>query len=133
MKRSRTSPPACRRRGTVLIVLMVFLLVTVSIAIAVMRAALVDARQFNTDAKSLQADRLAEAGIARALSLRTTNAEFTGDEWQIEFAGREPGVVRTQVSTADERVTIESVATYPASGDRRVQSRRQVILEQSNL
>jgi Tfp pilus assembly protein PilX len=120
-----------RRRGTVLIVLMVLLLVTTSLAIAVMQAAMVDARQFATDANALQADRLAEAGIARAAALKASNPDFKGDEWTVELPGGKSGTVTVQLKEAAGGLTFESVATYPASGPRLVRSRRTLALAQS--
>ena len=119
-----------RRRGTVLIIVMVLLLVTMSIAIAVMQAALVDSRQFSIDAHAFQADRLAEAGMSRATALRTSDPDYAGDDWTVELPGGATGNVATRIEETSDRLTVESVATYPASGAKRVRSRRSVILAQ---
>ncbi|MBA3316008.1 MAG: hypothetical protein M3552_19100 [Planctomycetota bacterium] len=119
-----------RRRGTVLIILMVLLLVTISIAIAVMQAALVDSRQFSTDAKALQADRLAEAGLSRATALRTADPDLAGDDWTVELPGGATGSVSSRIKETPGRLIVESVATFPATGVQRVRSRRSVILAQ---
>src|SRR5688572_11062474 len=69
------------RRGTILIVVMVMLLVAASIAGAVMRGMLLDARQLATDRQAMQADRLAEAGLARAKARLAADSGYAGEEW----------------------------------------------------
>ena len=112
------------RRGTVLVIVMVLLLVTMSIALAVFRAAVIDARQFRTDANALQADRLAEGGLARADRLLHSNPTFQGDEWSIDLPNGGRARVVTHVERSSDRIEIEAIATFPLEGTRSVRSRR---------
>jgi hypothetical protein len=112
---------------------MVLLLVTMSIAVAVFQATLIDARQFRTDANALQADRLAEAGLTRAGRLLDADPNFRGDEWSVDLAGTDRGRVVTRVERSSEGFTVEVLATFPLDGTRSVRSRRELLLEQSAL
>lgn len=116
-----------RRRGTVLVVVVVLLFVTASIAGAVLRASLLDARQYATDRKALQADRLAEAGLARATAYLELDPEYDSEEWIAELPGGESATVSIRVTEADGGRTIEAVALYPNNSDRPVRSRRRMV------
>jgi hypothetical protein len=115
---------ASRRSGAILLIVMVLLLVTMSIALAVFQATIVDARQFRTDACALQADRLAEAGLERAQRLAGSNASFRGDEWNVELPGGDRGRVVTHIEETSDGLAIEAVATFPIEGTRSVRARR---------
>lgn len=115
---------ASRRSGAILVIVMVLLLVTMSIALAVFQATIIDSRQFRTDACALQADRLAEAGLDRAQRLAGSNAAFRGDEWNVELPGGDRGRVVTHIEETSDGLAIEAVATYPIEGTRSVRARR---------
>lgn len=117
-----------RRRGTVLVVLVVLLLVAVSIAGAVLRAVLLDARQFATDRQAVQADRLAEAGLARAAARLAGDPSYSGEEWMVELAAGERATVVITLAESGGRRTVEAAAVYPAGSDRAVRSRRSAVL-----
>lgn len=112
-------------------IVMVLLLVTMSIALAVFQATLLDARQFRTDANALQADRLAEAGLARADRLFDSDPAFQGDEWSVELPDGDRGRVVTRIEESSDGVVIEAIATFPVDGTRSVRSRRSHILTPS--
>jgi len=129
MHSNRTS--RSRRPGTVLVIVMVLLLVTMSIALAVFQAAIFDARQFRTDACALQADRLAEAGLGRVQQLLRSDAAFQGDEWTVELPGGDAGRVVTHVEETSDGLAIEAIATFPLEGTRSVRARRSHVLTHS--
>ena len=114
------------RRGTILVVVVVLLFVTAAIAGAVLRASMLDARQYTTDRKALQADRLAEAGLARAAARLGLDPEYDGEEWTAELPGDESATVSIRITEADGGRTIEAVAVYPNDSDRPVRSRRRM-------
>ncbi len=128
MKRRNRPVPDSRRRGTILIVLAVLLLVAASIAGAVMQAALIDARQLATDRNAVQADRLAEAGLARAAARLTSDPGYRGEEWDIDLAGGERGKVVVTVVDSEAGRTVEAAAVYPVDSDRLVRSRRSAVI-----
>ena len=127
MKRQAVPSP---RRGTIVVIVMVMLLVAMSIAIAVLQAATFDARQFVTERRALQADRLAEAGLARGM-LRMNDESDQSEDWQIELPDGTTATVSIRSQQNDGRRTIEAVATYPADAERPVRSRRSAIAQQT--
>ena len=112
------------RRGTVIVVVVVLLLVTAAIAAAVLRAAIVDIRQFTVDQQALQADRLAEAGLGRAAAQLRSNPDYQGEEWIATLPGERTGKVTIRVKGSAGEKQIESVATFPEGSPRPVRSRR---------
>lgn len=128
---SRSLVPGSRRsgrRGAILVVLIVLLLVAASIAGAVLRAILIDARQFTTDRQVVQADRLAEAGLGRAAARLGADPTYAGEEWAAELAGGDRGTVVITVTSSDGRRTVEAAASYPAGDGQGVRSRRAVVI-----
>jgi hypothetical protein len=112
----------------VLVIVVVLLLVATAITGALMRSALLDARQFTTDRRAFQADRLAEAGVARAAARLAGDPGYTGEDWAVELPANEKGAVAIHVKGESGRRTVEAVATFPIETDRSVRSRRSAVL-----
>jgi len=111
---------------------MVLLLVTMGIAAALMRAAIADIRQIVIDRWAMQADRLAEAGLARAAAMLGENDSYGGETWTPELPSEESATVAIAVERTEGRLTVTAVATYPSNGDRPVRARRSYTRAQSN-
>ncbi len=124
MRHHQPSWTVAQRSGTVLIVVAVLLLVTAAIAAAVLQAVLLDARQHQRERFALQADRLAEAGLARAAIRRASDPAYDGETWQVELAGDETASVAIRIIDGDANPVFEAVATFPADSERPVRSTR---------
>ncbi|MGC1273829.1 MAG: hypothetical protein WBC44_08995 [Planctomycetaceae bacterium] len=124
--RKRLPTPPTSRRGTVLVIVVVLLLVTASIAGAVMRAALLDARQFTIDRNALQADRIAEAGLDRASMRLNVDPNYDGETWTAPLPNGETGSVVLRLTGDGQQRTLEATATYPAESERPVRSTRRM-------
>lgn len=116
------------RRGAILIIVLVLLLIASTIAVAILRAAVLDTRQFATNRHAMQADRLSEAGLARAAARLETDSNYQGESWTAELP-ESVGTVEIRVTTESGRRLVEAVATYPKDSYRRVRSRRTMPLE----
>ena len=119
----RTTPRS-HRRGTVIVIVVVLLLVAAAIAGSIFQAVRLDVRQFPADRRSLQADRLAEAGLARAMAASAANPSYEGEEWRPDLPDGETGVVSIRVNASADGRAVSAIATFPASGDRPARARR---------
>jgi len=112
----RTSSP---RRGAVLLAAMVCLIVASMVALGIVRAALGAQRQLRVSQRSVQAERLAEAGIERAAAQLRGAADYQGETWQLsaaEMGGKLPAVAVIRVEAVagqplQRRVIVQ--ADYP--------------------
>ena len=77
---SRCTKPG--RRGAILVMALVTLLVVGLIAGLVLQRFLSTHRQMRREAQQLQAEWLAESAVTRGWLLRQANADYTGEEWQ---------------------------------------------------
>lgn len=124
--RRRSPTRSTSRQGTVLVIVVVLLLVTASIAGAVMRAALLDARQFTIDRNALQADRIAEAGLDRALMRLDADPDYDGETWTVSLPDGDTATVVLRFTGDGPQRMFEAVATYPADSERPVRSTRRM-------
>jgi type II secretory pathway component PulK len=111
------------RRGAALVMAMVALLVVSLVAGALVRSLLTAYRQSHRYADQLQAQWLAEAGLARAAAKLSADASYQGEVWHASLAPgeeneAESGQVTITVEPATKKVTVESI--YPIAETRRV-------------
>jgi hypothetical protein len=83
-------------------------------------------RRFAERQYRVQATRLAEAGLQRALARRTADAAFNSETWNVpaeSFGGSQAGVVQIRVVTesAAGKQRYEATAQFPAGAVRRAQ------------
>jgi type II secretory pathway component PulK len=111
---------------------MVALLVVTLVAGALVQTLLAAHRQSHRYADELQAQWLAEAGLARAAARLRADANYQGEVWSAPLAAAtatldegspaETGTVTITVAPDTKRITVEAV--YPNDESRRVLVRR---------
>lgn len=120
-----------RRRGTVIIMIAVLLLVAASIVAAVVQLVLADARQFANDRLAIQAERLAEAGLARGAARHARDVAYAGENWNIELVEGEAGEVVIALSESEGVTTLLAKAVFPAGTSRAARATRSTTLAQA--
>jgi type II secretory pathway component PulK len=118
------------RRGFVLVTVLVIMAISLALFAFWARAAVVEHRRLETRQFRVQAERLAEAGLRRAMVQRENQPNYKVETWRIsadELDQVHPGEVRIQVRSAgDDRVEIEATAQYPAGAEHRAQSTKRI-------
>lgn len=108
---SRQKDHAARRRGTVLILFMLSLLL-LSLTVGVLiRAAVTQRRLVRSDLSLVQADWLVHSAAMRAAQNLKTNPDYSGETWEI---------AADAIGQPDAAVAEIQVATDPASESRRL-------------
>lgn len=115
--------PVPARRGAVLVMAMVALLVVTLVAGALVRSLIATHRQSHRYADELQAQWLAEAGLARATAKLRADGAYQGEIWQASVAPAmsseaDSGEVTIAVDPATKKIT--ALAVYPTDEHRRV-------------
>jgi len=118
--------PVSSRRGAALVMAMVALLVVSLVAGALVRSLLTAHRQSHRYADQLQAQWLAEAGLARAAAKLSADEAYQGEVWQASLGTGQPaeadsGQVTITVEPTTKKITVEAV--YPIDEHRRVLAR----------
>ena len=122
-------PSARRRRGAALVMAMVTLLVVTLIAAALVQALIAGHHQSRLYADQLQAEWLAEAGLARATVKLKGDPAYQGEVWQAPVStnasdAADVGQVTITVESATKKVIVEAV--YPTDEIRRVLVRHEL-------
>jgi hypothetical protein len=119
-----------RRRGVVLLAVMVCVLIAAAVVASLTRGALLAQRQFRARRDQLQAVWLAESAVERAVSRLATDADFRQETWSLgpdELGGRLGGTADIRVTALpDSRLNIRVTVEYPNHPDHRVRYRRDV-------
>jgi hypothetical protein len=128
--KSSISATACRS-GVVLIVTLVLFVICTTLFTLWARTAVHEQTRLASNARWLQAERLAEAGLARAAARRAADSNYDGELWSIpaaELGGNHLAEVRIRIAPADDaaRARIEAIAVYPVDSERRAQVTRRV-------
>jgi Tfp pilus assembly protein PilX len=123
------------RRGTILVVALVTLLVVTLLAGAVLRGYLQAHRQLRREQDQLQAQWLADSALARAVAQLHSNPKYAGETWKVEVASSTadatPGTVGISVAADPEKpdsVRIAIEATFPADDLHRTLAQRTLIV-----
>ncbi|MCI0360520.1 MAG: hypothetical protein L0211_18745 [Planctomycetaceae bacterium] len=129
MKRSPL--PSARRRAAALVMAMVALLVVTMIAGALVQALIAGHRQSRRYGDQLQAEWLADAGLARAALKLKGDSAYQGETWQAPVSmdaadAADAGQVTITVDPLAKKIIVEAV--YPADEFRRVLARREADL-----
>jgi Tfp pilus assembly protein PilX len=120
------APTPVPRRGAVLVMAMVALLVVTLVAAAFVRSLIATHRQSHRYADELQSQWLAEAGLSRAAAKLQADATYKGEVWQPTVASPEStepdtGQVTITVDPTTKKITVEAI--YPQDEHRRVLAR----------
>jgi len=101
------------RRGAILAMALVTLLVVGMIAGLMVQRYLAAHRQASREVQQLQAEWLAEAAVARGLALRQADEEYADEMWRVELP--EPGGATIRIEPAKQagRIKIVVEARYP--------------------
>ena len=91
-----------RRRGGTLVVAMVTLLVVMLVAGTVARSLVASRRQARRMQDQLQAEWLADAGLARARAQLRCSGEYTGEIWQPAISAEESGYAEIKVERSND-------------------------------
>jgi type II secretory pathway component PulK len=118
------------RRGVVLIMV----IVTVSVSMVLFgiwaKNMVNEHRRLANQQYRMQATRLAEAGVQRAIARRTADPAFTEESWSVpreSFGGAHGGTVQIRVVAKDDAtLRYEATAQFPAGAARRAQVTRQI-------
>lgn len=131
-----TRNPRRTRRGIALAPALVCLVLVGLLCAAVLRTAHIQRGLVASEEHRLQAEWLAESGLARAAARLGTDPDYTGETWEVAakaLGGNDAGVVRIAVkpmekSAGRRRVRVE--ADYPrGEAPRRARHSKQLIVD----
>jgi len=127
------------RRGTIAVIAMIAILITISIGLGLVQTALQSRRQALQWQRQKQAQWLAEAGIERAAAQLADSADYRGETWKLtadELGGRFDGEVRIELEPAGDNggnnYQLTVVADYPAESEQRIRSRKTITIARQN-
>jgi Tfp pilus assembly protein PilX len=124
---------ACRKRGVVLIAVLVLFAVSLTLFGLWSQAVIREHGRLATQQFRVQAVRLAEAGLERAVSIRATDAKYADDVWSVPAAQLDKthaAQVRIHVTPASDAggIRYEATAEFPVGVPRRVQVTKSVTI-----
>ena len=93
------------------------------------QAAIRQHRWLEGEALRLQATRLAESGVARAISRRASDSSYGNETWSIpaaEFQSRNAAEVRIRIATIGDELHVAATADFPAGTLRRARITKQI-------
>jgi type II secretory pathway component PulK len=122
---------AKRKRGVVLIAVLVLLAVSLTLFGLWSRAAIREHSSLATQQFRVQAGRLAEAGLQRALSMRATDAKYADEVWSVpssELDNSHAAQVRIRVAPTSGAggTRYEATAEFPVGALHRAQITKSV-------
>ena len=124
-----------RRRGAILVVVLVCLGMAAAISVIVVRQIATERRAAQTNHRSLQALWLAEAGIERAAARLAADPKYTGETWTIpagELAIDDSGMVNINVETIAgqaKRWSVRVEADYTNAPEYRCRYVKQIVVD----
>ena len=126
------------RRGTVILIAMVCLLLVMMIGATLMKAAQAEQNQIGRAQSRLQADWLVEAAIERAAAHLANDSAYAGEVWKIpaeEMDSSHPATVTIEIKPTAQQPDhreINIVADYPLQPEKRTRSRKRVLMNVGN-
>ena len=134
IRRRETRQRAPRRRGAVLIIVLIVLTVATTLFAIWGPAAVRERRQADVRLRAVQANWLVESGIDRAVARLRIDNDYAGETWQIsanELGGRHAAAVTIRVETpadAPQQRTIHVQADHPPEAEHRVRRSKTIRL-----
>jgi hypothetical protein len=127
---------ACRKRGVVLVAVIVLLTVSLTLFGLWSQAVLRQRSSLATQQLRLQAGRLAEAGLQRAVVLRAVNATYADEVWSVpasELDNTHAAQVRIRVvpTSIVGGLRYEAKAEFPVGAIHRVQITKSIEIPSS--
>lgn len=109
-----------RKRGAVLICVVVCLAIVTLLVAAMVQSTLLTRRQIRTEQHLRQTEWLVEAGVERAAFRLANDEEYDGEQWPLPadaIVGTHPGLVNISVRRESTGpATVRVVAEYPSGG-----------------
>ena len=123
----------CRRRGAVLIVVMMCLLLISLIGASLLKLAVAQHKQTQYRQRQIQAEWLANSALERAVAKLRQNADYAGETWTVEeeILGA-LGVVRITIEQSDQQPgqrVLSVVAEFPAGIEHRSQVSKRLVID----
>ncbi len=115
----------------ILPIILIGLLIVSLIAAAMVQTVLLQRRTARQAEQQLQAGWLADSGLLRARQRLATNADYTGETWELSPGEAQAGIAATVVITvepADDARRIMVDATYPSQAVRRTREHRELLV-----
>jgi Tfp pilus assembly protein PilX len=124
---------ANRKRGVVLIAVLVLFAVSLTLFGLWSQAVIREHSRLATQQFRVQAVRLSEAGLQRALSLRANDAKYVDEVWSVpatQLDNTHAAQVRIHVTPASDTggIRYETTAEFPVGVPRRVQITKSVVI-----
>ena len=129
--------PGRSRRGVVMLVAMVCLVLVVLLLGALLRLAVTHRRQVRHEQIRLQADWLAEAAVERAVHRLNTDGDYEGETWTFtaaQLGGGQAGEATIRVNAVQENPEVRQIvvrATYPTATHRFATRTKQILAKVS--
>lgn len=120
-KRQRLSTPNLSRRGTVLVVAIVALMLVMSFMGMLLKTALAQRHVIREQGRDIQADWLAQSAAERAAARLQRDPDYTGETWSLsadDSGLRFPAEMTIRVEPANNDAALRAVhvvALYPAN------------------
>lgn len=123
--------PRNQRHGVALVLVIVAMSIALTLFAIWTRTIVQEHRRAASRQYQLQAVRLAEAGVRRAIALRAVNPLYNDETWTVPreaFGGPHAAEVRIRVTPVGEvgGLRCEATAEYPTGATRRAQATRQI-------
>jgi len=121
------------RKGAIMVVVLVCLIVLMSLSGVVLRLRLLEHKRLKQEESRLQAEWLAESAVSRALArLKKSNGAYLGEVWKLsrdDWTQPQSGQVEIKVerfpsSTGKRRIRV--VADYPSASPNRIRLSKSV-------
>ena len=132
----RDSPPfRSRRRGAIILIVMVCLLLISMIGASLLKLATAQRKQSRREQLRLQAAWLAESGVERAAVKLVADSKYSGETWELkadELGAGRPGRVRIEVKPDDRnsnRHVVSVVADFPSNTEQRARVSKRVFMD----
>lgn len=126
-----------RRRGAVLVMVLVCMMVALVILTSLVKLAAAGRRMTDRQAWQVQATWLAESGLERAAWRLAADANYKGETWTLsadQMAAADAAVVRIEVETIPEqpnRRLVRVRADYPDHPQHRARQTKQAVVQRA--
>ena len=127
------------RQGAVTVIVLITILIISSVGLSMLQTTLQE-RELTLRLQNLQqSEWLVESGITRAVNQLQSSAEYKGEVWELskkELGSSHSGRVTIQIAEAPEESTLRTITVigdYPANPQKRIRSRREIVVSTINL
>ena len=132
----RQHPRSVARRGAVLVAAMVCVLILALMSAALLRTVSLAREQSRAEARRIQAECLADAGVERTVARLRSEPKFEGETWDIqadELQATASATVAIHVESTDDVWKVRIQADFPGDATVRARALREFELPKSAL